>query len=67
MRLIKTFVLAIMMLLTGIIGLVHYPLTLIIEWLNRTMVRIMNNTIEEEAEKSRNKLLEQITRGKDGE
>ena len=56
-----------MMLLTGIIGLVHYPLTLIIEWLNRTMVRIMNNTIEEEAEKSRNKLLEQITRGKDGE
>lgn len=66
MRVIKTFILAIMMLITGIIGLIHYPLTMIIEWLNKTMVRIMRNDMDSEAEQARKKLLEELRRGKDG-
>lgn len=54
------------MLITGIIGLIHYPLTMIIEWLNKTMVRIMRNDMDSEAELARKKLLEELRRGKDG-
>lgn len=66
MRVIKTFILAIMMLTMGVIGLIHYPLTMIIEWLNKTMVRIMRNDMDSEAELARKKLLEELRRGKDG-
>lgn len=66
MRIIKTFTLAIMMLTMGVIGLIHYPLTMIIEWLNKTMVRIMRNDMDSEAELARKKLLEELRRGKDG-
>jgi hypothetical protein len=66
MRVIKTFILAIMMLITGIIELIHYPLTMIIEWLNKTMVKIMQSDMENEAEQARKKLLEELRRGKDG-
>lgn len=66
MRLIKTFTLAIMMLTMGIIGLIHYPLTMVIEWLNKTMVKIMQSDMENEAEQARKKLLEELSRGKDG-
>lgn len=66
MRVIKTFILAIMMLTMGIIGLIHYPLTMIIEWLNETMVKIMQSDMDSEAEQARKKLLEELKRGKDG-
>lgn len=66
MRIIKTFTLAIMMLLMGVIGLIHYPLTIIIDWLNKTMVKIMQNDMDSEAERARKKLLEELRRGKDG-
>lgn len=66
MRVIKTFILAIMMLTMGVIGLIHYPLTMIIEWLNETMVKIMQSDMDSEAEQARKKLLEELRRGKDG-
>ena len=66
MRVIKTFTLAIMMLTMGVIGLIHYPLTMVIEWLNKTMVKIMQSDMENEAEQARKKLLEELSRGKDG-
>lgn len=66
MRVIKTFILAIMMLTMGVIGLIHYPLTMVIEWLNETMVKIMQSDMENEAEQARKKLLEELRRGKDG-
>lgn len=66
MRVIKIFILAIMMLTMGVIGLIHYPLTIIIEWLNETMVKIMQSDMENEAEQARKKLLEELRRGKDG-
>jgi hypothetical protein len=67
MRVIKTFTLAIMMLTMGVIGLIHYPLTMIIEWLNKTMVKIMQSDMENEAEQARKRLLNELRRGKDGE
>ena len=66
MRVIKTFILAIMMLTMGVIGLIHYPLTMVIEWLNETMVKIMQRDMDSDAEQARKKLLEELRRGKDG-
>lgn len=50
----------------GVIGLIHYPLTMVIEWLNETMVKIMQSDMDSEAEQARKKLLEELRRGKDG-
>lgn len=50
----------------GVIGLIHYPLTMVIEWLNETMVKIMQRDMDSDAEQARKKLLEELRRGKDG-